>query len=330
MRRREFLVGVVGGAAAAWPVAARAQQGESVRRIGIILPAASDDAEFQTRLAAFHQALEQLGWIIGRNVRIDTRWATTNADEIRRHALEMVALSPDVILAHGATTLAPLLQANRTVPIVFVVVADPVGGGFVESLARPGGRATGFMPFEYSLSGKWLELLKQIAPDVTRVAVLRDTANPTGIGQFGVIQAIAPSLRIELSPINMRDAGEIERAISAFARTPHGGLLLTASGLAQLHRDLIIALAARHKLPAIYFERRFASAGGLVSYGPDYVDEYRRAAAYIDRILRGEKAADLPVQAPTKYELVINLKTAKAAGLTVPQSLLSTADEVIE
>ena len=328
MRRREFL-GALGGVVAAWPGVARAQQ-SGIRRVGILLPAAADDVEAQTRLGAFLQGLQQSGWSIGRNVRIDTRWATTNADEIRRHALEMVALSPDVILAHGATTLAPLLQANRTVPIVFVVVADPVGGGFVESLARPGGRATGFMPFEYSLSGKWLELLKQIAPDVTRVAVLRDTANPTGIGQFGVIQAIAPSLRIELSPINMRDAGEIERAISAFARTPHGGLLLTASGLAQLHRDLIIALAARHKLPAIYFERRFASAGGLVSYGPDYVDEYRRAAAYIDRILRGEKAADLPVQAPTKYELVINLKTAKAAGLTVPQSLLSTADEVID
>jgi len=257
MRRREFL-GALGGVVAAWPGVARAQQ-SGTRRVGILLPAAADDVEAQARLGAFLQGLQQSGWSIGRNVRIDTRWATTNADEIRRHALEMVALLPDVILAHGATTLAPLLQANRTVPIVFVVVADPVGGGFVESLARPGGRATGFMPFEYSLSGKWLELLKQIAPDVTRVAVLRDTANPTGIGQFGVIQAIAPSLRIELSPINMRDAGEIERAISAFARTPHGGLLLTASGLAQLHCDLIIALAARHKLPAIYFERRFAS-----------------------------------------------------------------------
>ena len=301
-----------------------------MRHVGVLLPAAADDVEAQTRVGAFLQGLQQSGLSIGRNVRIDTRWATTNADDIKRHALEMIALSPDVILAHGASTLAPLLQAAHTVPIVFVVVADPVGGGFVDSLARPGGRTTGFMPFEYSLSGKWLELLNQIAPDVTRVAVLRDTSNPTGIGQFGVIQAIAPSLRVELSPVNMRDAGEIERAVAAFARTSNGGLVLTASGLAQLHRDLIITLAARHKLPAVYFERRFAAAGGLISYGPDYIDEYRRAAGYVDRILNGEKPADLPVQAPTKYELVINLKTAKALGLTVPPSLLARADEVIE
>ena len=329
IRRREFIT-LLGGAAATWPLAARAQRGERVRRIGVLLPAAADDVEAQTRVGAFLQGLQQSGWSLGRDVRIDTRWATTNAGDIKRHALEMIALSPDVILAHGAATLAPLLQAASTVPIVFVVVADPVGGGFVDSLARPGGHTTGFMPFEYSLSGKWLELLKQIAPDVTRVAVLRDTSNPTGIGQFGVIQAIAPSLRVELSPVNVRDAGEIERAVAAFARTSNGGLVLTASGLAQLHRDLIITLAARHKLPAVYFERRFAAAGGLISYGPDYIDEYRRAAGYVDRILKGEKPADLPVQAPTKYELVINLKTARILGLEVPSTLLARADEVIE
>jgi putative ABC transport system substrate-binding protein len=331
MRRREF-IGSFGGAAlaGALPLAVRAQQQDRMRRIGLLLPAAADDLEAQTRLGAFLQGLQQLGWSIGRNVRIDTRWATTNADDIKRHALEMIALSPDVILAHGAATLAPLLQATRTVPIVFVVVADPVGGGFVDSLARPGGHATGFMPFEYSLSGKWLELLKQIAPDVTRVAVLRDTANPTGIGQFGVIQAIAPSLRVELSPVNMRDAAEIERAVAAFARTSNGGLVLTASGLAQRHRDLIITLAARHKLPAVYFERRFAVAGGLISYGPDYSDEYRRAAGYVDRILKGEKPANMPVQAATKYGLVVNLKTARELGVEFPATVLARADEVIE
>ena len=261
---------------------------------------------------------QQLGWTIGRNVRIDTRWATANAAEIRRHAAELAALAPDVILAHGASTVGPLLQATRTVPIVFPVVADPVGAGFVDSLARPGGNATGFMSFEYSLSGKWLELLKQIAPGVTRVAVLRDPAIPAGTGQFGVIQAVAPSLRVEVSPVNVRDAGEIERAVAAFARSPNGGLIVTASGLAIVHRDLIITLAARHKLPAVYSERSFVAAGGLISYGPDLVDQYRRAAGYVDRILKGEKPADLPVQAPTKYELVINLKTAKALGLDVP------------
>ena len=329
MRRREFIT-LLGGAAAAWPLAARAQQGERMRRIGVLLPAAADDPEFQARVGAFLQGLAQLGWTIGRNVRIDTRWATTNAADIRRHAAELAALAPDVILAHGASTVGPLLQATRTVPIVFPVVGDPVGAGFVDSLARPGGNATGFMTFEYSLSGKWLELLKQIAPGVTRVAVLRDPAIASGTGQFGAIQAVAPSLRVEVSPVNVRDAGEIERAVAAFARSSNGGLIVTASALAALHRDLIITLAARHKLPAVYYERYFVAAGGLISYGPDYVDQYRRAAGYVDRILKGEKPADLPVQAPTKYELVINLKTAKALGLDVPPTLLARADEVIE
>ena len=249
---------------------------------------------------------------------------------IRRHAAELAALAPDVILAHGASTVGPLLQATRTVPIVFPVVADPVGAGFVDSLARPGGNATGFMTFEYSLSGKWLELLKQIAPSVTRAAVLRDPAIASGIGQFGAIQAVAPSLGVEVSPVNVRDAAEIERAVAAFARSSNGGLIVTASASAIVHRDLIITLAARHKLPAVYFERFFVAAGGLISYGPDFVDQYRRAAGYVDRILKGEKPADLPVQAPTKYELVINLKTAKALGLDVPPTLLARADEVIE
>ena len=301
-----------------------------MRRIGVLLPAAADDAEYQARLAAFQQGLAQLGWTIGRNVRIDTRWATADAAEIRRHAAELAALAPDVILATGASTVGPLLQATRTVPIVFPVVADPVGAGFVDSLARPGGNATGFMSFEYGLSGKWLELLKEIAPGVTRVAVLRDPAIPAGIGQFGAIQAVAPSLGVEVSPVNVRDAGEIERAIAAFARSSNGGLIVTASALAQLHRDLIVTLAARHKLPAVYCDRFFVAAGGLISYGPDYIDQYRRAAGYVDRILKGEKPADLPVQAPTKYELVINLKTAKALGLDVPPTLLARADEVIE
>ena len=327
MRRREF-IGLVGGAAA-WPLPARAQQAERMRRIGILLPATADDAVFQARVGAFHQALAPLGWTIGRSVRIDTRWATANAAEIRRHAAELAALAPDVILAHGASTVGPLLQATRTVPVVFPVAVDPVGAGFVNSLAQPGGNATGFMNFEYSLSGKWLELLKEIAPGVTRVAILRD---PTlaGTGQFGAIQAAAPSLRVEVNPVNTRDAGEMERAVVAFARSPNGGLIVSASGPATMHRDLIITLAARHKLPAVYFERFFVAAGGLVSYGVDFLDQYRRAASYVDRILKGEKPADLPVQAPTKYELVINLKTAKALGITVPPTMLGRADEVIE
>jgi putative tryptophan/tyrosine transport system substrate-binding protein len=328
LRRRDFIT-LLGGAVA-WPLAARAQQGERVRRIGILLPAAADDAVFQVRVGAFLQGLALLGWTIGRNARIDTRWATANAAEIRRHAAELAALAPDVILAHGASTVGPLLQATRTVPIVFPVAVDPVGAGFVNSLARPGGNATGFMNFEYGLSGKWLELLKEIAPGVTRVAILRDPTQPAGAGQLGAIQAAAPSLRVEVSPVNTRDAGEMERAVAAFARSPNGGLIVAASGPATMHRDLIITLAARHKLPAVYFERFFVAAGGLISYGPDFVDQFRRAAGYVDRILKGEKPADLPVQAPTKYELVVNLKTAKALGLEIPQTLLARADEVIE
>ena len=330
MRTRRKFITLLGGAAAAWPVVARAQQGEIARRIGIILPAASDNAEFQTRLAAFHQALEQLGWIIGRNVQIDTRWATANAADIRRHVAELVALTPDVILAHASTTVGPLLQATRTVPIVFPVAADPVAAGFVDSLARPGGNATGFMDFEYGMAAKWLELLKQIAPSVTRAAVLRDATQGSGTSQFAVIQAAALSLRMDVNPINMRDAGEIERAVADFARAPNGGLILTSSVTVELHRDLIITLAARHKLPTVYFERFFVAAGGLVSYGPDRTDQYRRAAGYVDRILKGEKPADLPVQAPTKFETVLNLRTAKALGLTIPLPLLGRADEVIE
>ena len=301
-----------------------------MRRIGVLMNLAADDSQGQAWLGAFLQGLQQLGWTIGRNVRIDTRWGGGDADDIRRHAAQLAALAPDVILATGASTVGPLLQATRTVPIVFAIVVDPVGAGFVDSLARPGGNATGFSQFEYGISAKWLELLKQIAPGVTRVAVLRDPAIPSGIGQFGVIQAVAPSLGVEVNPVNVRDAAEIERAVVAFASAPNGGLILTASGLAAVHRDLIITLAARHKLPAVYFERLFVAVGGLISYGPDQIDQFRRAAGYVDRILKGEKLADLPVQAPTKYELVINLKTAKALGLTIPPTLLATADELIE
>ena len=328
MRRREF-VSLVGGAAA-WPLAAHAQQGDRMRRIGVLLPVATDDAEFQTRVGAFLQALQQLDWTIERNVEIDIRWATANADAIRRHAAGLAALAPDVILAHGAPTLGPLLQVTRTVPIVFPVASDPVAAGFVESLARPGGNATGFMDWEYGMAVKWPELLKQIAPSVTRVAVLRDPTIPTGPAQFGVIQAVAPSLGMDVVPINVRDVPEIERALAAFARSSNGSLIVTPSGFASVNRDLIITLAARHRLPAVYFGRYFVNSGGLISYGNDIVDQYRRAAGYVDRILRGEKPADLPVQAPTKYELVINLKTAKALGLEIPPTLLARADEVIE
>ena len=330
IRRREFIF-TLGGAAATWPLAARAQQDEPVRRIGVLMASAADDSENQARVAAFQQGLAQLGWTDGRNVRIDTRWATTNADGLRRHAAELAALAPDVLVAAtGTATAAPLLQATRTVPIVFVIVIDPVGAGFVASLARPGGNATGFTAYEYSMSGKWLELLKDIAPRVTRVAVLRDPAVASGIGQFGAVQSVAPSLGVELSPIDVRDAGEIEHALAAFARGSNGGLILTASVLATRHRDLIVGLTARHKLPAIYYERFFVAAGGLISYAPSTIEQYQRAAGYVDRILKGEKPADLPVQAPTKYELVINLKTAKALGLEVPPTLLARADEVIE
>jgi len=325
--RREFIT-LLGGATA-WPIAARAQQPERMRRIGVLAPTAPDDAEAQTRFAALRQGLQRFGWIEGRNLQIDARWGAGDAGAIGRAATELAALAPDVIVASGSAAAA-ILQATRTVPIVFVSVPDPVGSGFVESLAQPGGNATGFIMFEYGLSAKWLELLKEIAPSVTRAAVLRDPAIVAGIGQFAVIQSAAPSVGVDVSAINMRDGAEIERAVTAFARRPNGGLILTASALAAIHRDLVVSLAARYKLPAVYITRYFVAGGGLVSYGPDFVDQYRRAAEYVDRILKGEKPADLPVQAPTQYELVINLKTAKALGLDVPETLLARADEVIE
>jgi putative ABC transport system substrate-binding protein len=327
--RREFIT-LLGGAAAAWPIAARAQQGERMRRIGVLLPAAADDAVFQARVGAFLQGLALLGWTIGRNVRIEIRWSGGKADDARRYAAELAALAPDVILAHGTSTVRPLLQATRTVPIVFPIAGDPVGAGLVDSLARPGGNATGFMSSEYSTSAKWLELLKEIAPGVTRVAVLQDPTQGPGSSQFAAIQSMAPLLKVEVTPINLRDAPEIERAVADFAHSSNSGLIVTGSALSNVHSKLIVTLAARHKLPAVYFERFFVAAGGLISYGPDYIDQYRQAAGYVDRILKGEKPADLPVQAPTKYELVINLKTAKALGLTVPPTLLARADEVIE
>jgi len=330
MRRREF-VGLCGAVAATWPIALRAQQGERVRRIGVLMASTLDDPESQARIAAFQQSLQQLRWIDGRNVSIDTRWATTNPDDIRRHAAELAALTPDVILAGtGTATVAPLLQATRTVPIVFALVIDPVGAGFVDSLARPGGNATGFTVFEYGMSGKWLELLKQLSPAVTRAAVLRDPTIASGIGQFAAVQAVAPSLGVDLSAVDVRDAGEIERAITAFARSSNGGLIVTANALATRHRELIITLAAQHRLPAVYPYRRFVDDGGLVSYGPDFVDQYRQAAGYIDRVLKGEKPAEMPVQAPIKYGIVINLKTIKSLGLTVPPAVLARADEAIE
>jgi putative ABC transport system substrate-binding protein len=329
MERREFIT-LLGGAAAVWPLVARAQQGERMRRIGVLMTLVADDPEAQARVGALLQGLQQSGWAIGRNLRIDIRWAGGNAVDIRRNAVELAAYTPDVIVANGAAAAGPLLQVTREVPIVFVIVPDPVGAGFVDSLGRPGGNATGFMLFEYSIGAKWLELLREIAPNVTRVAVLRDPALTSGTGQFGAIQTAAPSAGLEVSPINMRDPGEIERGVAAFARSPNGGLILTGSALAVVHRDLIVTLAARHKLPAVYLGRHFVAGGGLLSYGPDFVDQYRRAAGYVDRILKGEKPADLPVQAPTKYELVINLKTAKALGLDVPPTLLARADDVIE
>jgi putative tryptophan/tyrosine transport system substrate-binding protein len=333
MRRRQFMT-LLGGAtvsSAAWPLAVRAQQAERMRHIGVLLPYAADDAETQTRMGAFLQALALSGWTIGRNLRIDIRWAAFDPERMRKHATELVALAPDVILAHANAAVGALQQATRTVPIVFPVAGDPVATGFADSLARPGGNITGFMQFEFSLSGKLLELLKQVAPDVTRAAVLRDPTMGTGTSQFAVIQAVAPSLRMEVSPVHARgEAGEIERAIAAFARSPNGGLIATAGAGPALHRDLIITLAARHKLPAVYFERNFVTAGGLISYGANLIDQYRQAAGYVDRILKGEKPADLPVQAPTKYETVLNLKTAKALGLDVPPTVLARADEVIE
>jgi putative tryptophan/tyrosine transport system substrate-binding protein len=329
MKRREFIT-LLGGATTAWPLAAHAQQAERARRIGVLLPATADDPVWQTRFGAFLQGLQQSGWSIGQNVRIETRWATINAAEIRRHATELAALAPDVVLAYGTSTMGAWRQATRTVPTVFVAVGDPVGGGFADSLARPGGNATGFMSYEWSLSGKWLELLKQIAPSVKRAAVLRDITITSGASQFAVIQAVAPSLGVEVSPVNVSSAGEIERAVAAFARAPNGGLIAAGGSPARFHRDLIVTLAARHKLPAVYFERVFVDAGGLISYGPNYIDLFRQGAGYVDRILKGEKPADLPVQAPTKYELVVNLKTAKVLGLEVPPTVLARADEVME
>jgi len=327
MKRRAFIT-LLGSAAATWPLAARAQQGERMRRIGVLMNLPADDAEGQGRIAAFLQELQQLGWTDGRNVLIDRRWAAGDAGRFQRYAEELVALAPDVILAAAVPSVQALQRATRTVPIVFANVTDPVASGFVQSLARPGGNTTGFMQFEFGLSGKWLELLKQVAPDVTGAAVLRDPDVGSGTAQFAVIQAMAPLLRVEVNPVNVRDPSEIRRAVEA--RSPNGGLIVTASAMAYTHRDLIITLAARHKLPTLYFDRSFVAASGLISYGPDYTNQYRRAASYVDRILKGEKPADLPVQAPTKYELVINLKTARALGLEVPPSVLARADEVIE
>ncbi len=329
MQRREFIT-LLGGAAVVWPLAIRAQQSERMRRIGVLLNSVEGDSDSLANLAVFLKAFKQLGWTDGKNVRIETRWGGGRASGISKEAASLVALAPDVIFATGTAAMRPFLQATRTIPIVFVQVADPVGAGFVDSLARPGGNATGFIQFEYSLSGKWLELLKQIAPSVTRAAVLRDSAITSGIGQFAVIQSVAPSLGMDVTAINLRDAAGIERAVTAFARTGNGGLILTASALSVFHKDLIIGLAAHYKLPAVYYRRYYATSGGLVSYGYDLVEQYRRAAGYVDRILKGENPADLPVQAPTKYGLVINLKTAKALGLTVPPTLLTRADEVIE
>jgi putative ABC transport system substrate-binding protein len=328
VRRREFITLL--GSAATWPLVARAQQPKRVRRVGALMPQAANDPQVQERNAAFLQGLQQLGWTVGQNLQIDYRWAGGNEDDTRKYAAELVALAPDVIFTAGSAGAGPLRRATRTVPIVFTNVPDPVGAGYVDSLARPGGNMTGFSPFEYGIGAKWLELLKEIAPNVTRAAVLRDPAISAGLGLWGAIQSVSPAVAIEVSPVNMGDADEIERSVAAFARGPNGGLIMTGSALAVVHRDLTIALAARHRLPAVYYDRYFAVVGGLISYGPNIVGEFRRAADYVDRILKGEKPADLPVQIATKYDLVINLKIAKALGLTVPPMLLARADEVIE
>ena len=329
MRRREF-ISLIGGSAAAWPLMARAQQADTVRRIGVLTNLSKDDPEGRARDEAFAERLRQLGWSEGRNLRIEERRTGGRAELAHKYAAELVALAPDVIVTTGSAGLVPLLQLTRTIPIVFTIVPDPVGAGFVDSLARPGGNATGFSQFEYGLSSKWLELLKEVAPGVTRVAVVREPGLTAAIAQFAALEAVAPSLHVELVPLNLRDDGEIEREIVTFARSPADGLIVTSGPLASVHRDLIIQAAARHRLPAVYVTRYMATGGGLMSYGPDFVDQYRLAAGYVDRILKGEKPADLPVQAPTKYETVINLRTAKALGLTVPQALLARADEVIE
>jgi putative ABC transport system substrate-binding protein len=329
LKRREFIT-LVGGAAAAWPLAARAQRDKRMWRVGVLMPYAANDPQVQARNAAFLLGLQQLGRTVGNNVQIDYRWSGGSEDDTRKYAVELVALAPDVIFTSGSAAVEPLRRATRTVPIVFALVPDPVGAGFVDSLARPGGNVTGFSLWEYGIGAKWLELLKQIAPSVTRVAVVRDPVITAGTGQWGAIQSVASSFGVELFPVGVRDAGEIERALAAFAHSPNGGLILTGSALAVVHRDLIIALAARHRLPAVYYDRYFVAAGGLISYGCDSVELYRLAAGYVDRILKGERPADLPVQLPTKYETVLNLKTAKALGLTVPATVLARADEVIE
>jgi ABC-type uncharacterized transport system substrate-binding protein len=329
MRRREFIT-LVGGVTAAWPLAARAQKSDRMRRIGVLMLQAEDDPESAPRIAALVEGLQQLNWSAGRNVQIDIRWGAADATRSRKYAAEMVELAPDVILATASAATAAMQEVTRTLPIVFVNVTDPVGAGYVASLARPGGNVTGFITFEYGTSGKWLELLKEIAPRVTRAAILRDPSLPVGIGQLGAIQSAAPSLKVETSPIDVRDAGEIERAIADFARAPDGGLIVAASPGALINRKTIIAMATRHRLPAVYFQSEFVKEGGLISYGPDVIAQYHRAAAYIDRILKGEKPADLPVQAPTKYETVINLKTAKTLGLDIPLTVLARADKVIE
>jgi ABC-type uncharacterized transport system substrate-binding protein len=328
MRRREF-IGLL-GSATAWPVAPRAQAPDRVRRVGVLMSIAPDDPQAQARLATFRAGLEQLGWTDRRNVQIDIRFGGGDPGRIRKSAAELLDLTPDVVLANGASGVAPMLELTRTVPIVFALVNDPVGAGYVESLSRPGGNATGFTIFDYSISSKWLELLKEIAPNVKQVGVLRDPALSLGTAQFAVIQATAPSVGVQVTPIGMRDAGEIERGIAALARMSDVGLVVTVSALTVVHRHLIIALAARYKLPTTYYERYHVKDGGLVSYGPSFLDQYRLAAGYVDRILKGEKPADLPVQAPTKYELIINLKTAKVLGLSIPQSIQLRADEVIE
>jgi len=329
MKRREFVL-TLGSAAVAFPFVARAQQRERVRLIGVLMPLAADDPEGQSRITAFAQGLQEFGWSEGRNVSIEYRWFGGDGERARKYAAELVGQAPDVILATGSPSIIPLLQLTRTLPIVFVQIADPVGAGLIESLERPGGNATGFAVFEYAISAKWLELLKEIAPAVKRVAVLRDAASPAGIGQFAAIQSVASSVGVQVTAVGVNDSGEIERGIAAMARALDGGLIVTQSGLAIRQRNLIIALAARHRLPAVFSLRQDVVSGGLISYGADSVDPYRRAAGYVDRILRGEKPADLPVQAPTKLELVINLKTAAALGITVPATLLARADEVIE
>ena len=329
LKRREFIT-LLGGVTAVWPVAARAQQANPTRRIGVLSGVSASNADAQQRYGIFLEKLRQLGWIVGRNLHVDTRWSGGNAADALKNAAGLVGLAPDVILAVGSISVQALLQSTSTIPIVFTIVPDPVGAGFVASLSEPGGNATGFMMFEYSLAGKWLELLKEIAPTVTRAAVIRDQFFPAGIGQFAVIQSVSQSVGVEVVPISIATTPEVEREIAAFARAPNRGLILTAGPKSQEAGDLIVALAARYKLPTVYVGRHFVAAGGLISYGPNFADEERQAAGYVDRILKGEKPADLPVQAPTKYELVINLKTAKALGIEVPATLLARADEVIE